>query len=246
MKTLNLSASTRNTFGRKVRQLRKNKLIPANVFGKNFKSSAISLKADDFGKIYAEAGETGLIELSWDGQKAPVLTHNVQMHPVTREVLHVDFHQVNLKEKVEATVPLEMVGEAKAVSDKTGVLLTLLDEVEVEALPADLPEKIEVDVTALSQVGETITAGQLKLPSGVELKLDPETEIIRVDSLVSKEAEAEAAAEEAETQAQAEAAAAETTESKEGGETKETETKPQETDAKKEETKPTTQTPKKE
>lgn len=195
MKTLNLNANTRSVFGRKVKNLRKQSLLPANVFGKDIKSTALSVKADEFSQVYLEAGETGLIELAWDGQKVPVLTHNVQIHPLTREVLHIDFHQVNLKEKVTASVPLELTGEAQAVTDKTGVLLTLLDEVEVEALPTDLPEKIKVDVTNLKQVGETIKGNQLKLPAGVELKLDPKTELIRVDSLVSKEAEAEAAAE---------------------------------------------------
>lgn len=197
MKTLNLNAQIRNVFGRKVKNLRKQNLVPANVFGKDVKSTALSVKADEFAKIYSEAGETGLIELAWDGQKVPVLTHDVQSHPISRAVLHVDFHQVNLKEKVEAAVPLELVGEAQVVTDKVGVLLTLFDEIEVEALPADLPEKIEVDVADLKEIGETIKANQLKLPTGVELKLDGETEIIRVDSLVSKEAEAEAAAEEA-------------------------------------------------
>ena len=194
MKTLNLNASIRNVFGRKVKNLRKQSLLPANVFGKDIKSTALSVRADEFSQVYAEAGETGLIEVAWDGQKVPVLTHNVQIHPLTREILHIDFHQVNLKEKVTASVPLELIGEAQAATDKTGVLLILLDEVEVEALPTELPEKIEVDVTSLKQVGETIKGNQLKLPAGVELKLDPETELIRVDSLVSKEAVAEAAA----------------------------------------------------
>ncbi len=195
MKVLALKAQVRNVFGRKVKNLRKQKLLPANVFGKGVTSTALSVQADEFSKVYAKAGETGLIELSWDGQKVPVLTHDVQTHPVTKQFLHVDFRQVNLKEKIEAKVPLLLVGEAAAVTEKTGVLLTLLDEIEVEALPTELPEEIKVYVTHLKEVGEVIKAKQLKLPVGVELKIDGETEIVRVDSLVSKEAEAEAAAE---------------------------------------------------
>lgn len=190
MKKYTLNVQKRELLGRKVRQLRRNKILPGNVFGKNIMSIAVQINTDDFLHVYKEAGETGIVEVDVAGEKRPVLIQNVQLHPVTAMPLHVDLHQVDLKEKVRARVPLEVIGSAPAVDQKRGVLLTLLDGIEVETLPADLPEKITIDVTKLLQVGDTIKVMDLKLPSGVVPQAVPETEIVKIGELVTKEAEA--------------------------------------------------------
>jgi large subunit ribosomal protein L25 len=127
-------------------------------------------------------------------------------------VLHIEFHKVDLKEKVEATVPLEFTGEAPAVTQKIGALLTMVDEIQVEALPMDLPEKITVDVSKLSNLNDELKISDLKVPAGVTVVTSPEQVIVRVTEMVSKQAEAEAAAEAAQSaaakEAQAEAAPA--------------------------------------
>lgn len=189
MKITPLKAQKRTVFGRKVKTLRLQNLIPANVFGKGVESTALEIQKDAFLKTFKETGETGLIELSFNDHKVPVLIHNLQVHSVTQGPLHVDFYQVNLKEKVKAKVPVEVVGEAPAVSGKIGILLTLLDEVEVEALPAEIPEQLEADVKGLSEVGHSLKASQLTLPSGVVLLTDGEAEVVRIDTLVQKEEE---------------------------------------------------------
>jgi large subunit ribosomal protein L25 len=125
----------------------------------------------------------------------PVLIHHVQKHPVSRQILHIEFHQVDLKEKVKANVPVEITGEAQAVTDKTGVLLTIHDQVEVEALPADLPENISMDVSGLSEIHQELKVKDLKAPPGVTILTDLEQTLVKIGSLVSREAEAEAAAE---------------------------------------------------
>lgn len=189
MKITPLKAQKRIVFGRKVKTLRQQNLIPANVFGKGVESTALEIHKDAFLKTFKETGETGLIELSFNEHKVPVLIHHLQIHSVTQGPLHVDFYQVNLKEKVKAKVPVEVVGEAPAVTGKIGILLTLLDEVEVEALPAEIPEQLEADVSGLSEVGHSLKANQLKLPSGVLLLTDGEAEVMRIDTLVQKEEE---------------------------------------------------------
>lgn len=208
MKKYSLKADIRDIVGRKVKQLRKSGQIPATVYGKNVKSISVSVLADAFEKVYQEAGETGLVELSVGGDTRPVLVHTLQRDPVSNRLLHIEFHQVDLKEKVHAKVPLELTGDAPAVIGKVGVLLTLIDEVEVEALPTDLPEKLTVDVSRLADVNQEVKVGELKIPSGVTFLTDKDQSVVRVGALISKEAEAEAAAEAAAAAAAAAEAAA--------------------------------------
>lgn len=195
MKKYTITATTRDILGRKVKQLRKTGHIPATVYGKNVKSASVGVEALEFEKMHKQAGETGLIELTLGKDVRPVLINTVQRHPVTGQILHIEFRQVDLKENVKANVPLALVGEAKAVVDKLGVLLTILDSVEVEALPTDLPEKIELDVSGLAQVGEELKVKDLRSPSGVTIQTDAELTIVKVGSLVSREAEEQAAEE---------------------------------------------------
>jgi len=200
-----LKAVKRTLVGRKVSSLRKQGITPANIYGKNIKSAAVQVNVKDFIQVFKQAGETGLVELQLEDKKLPVLIHNIQVDPITEEPLHVDFYQVNLKEKVNAAVKLDIIGESVAVKDKIGVLLNLLSEIEVEALPGDLPENIKVDVSNLKTVDETIKVKDLKLSDKVKIITDGELDVVKVVPLVSKEAE-KMAQEEAAAAVQAEEA----------------------------------------
>src|SRR4030066_1223094 len=151
-----LKAGKRKILGRKVKGLRKSGIIPANIFGKEVKSEAIELMLTDFEKVFSQTGETGLIELIVDNKKNPVLVHNVQKDPVSDSFLHVDFMKVDLKKKVSAEVPVELINESPAEKQGLGTVVQYVDEVEVEALPTNLPEKFEIDLTKLNQVDEAI------------------------------------------------------------------------------------------
>lgn len=209
MKKHKLEVEKRKIVGKKVKSLRKQGVLPANIYGKNIKSLSVQLPVKDFDSVFGEVGETGLLELAVVGEEKirPVLIHNVQLDPVTSQHLHADFFQVDLKEKVTTMVPLEIVSETLAVKDKKGVLLHTLNEVEVEALPTDLPEKIEVDVSALSEVDQETKVGELKVPSGVTILTDPGLVVCKIGPLVTAEMEEEIKKEEeAAAQAAAEAA----------------------------------------
>ncbi|MGH7246047.1 MAG: 50S ribosomal protein L25 [Candidatus Levyibacteriota bacterium] len=212
MKTYNLSVEKRTVLGKKVKKLRREGVLPANVYGKDMKSTAVQVTMKDFQKVYKEAGETGVVELDVVGEKRPVLIHNVQIDPISMDPVHADFFQVNLKEKVKTMVPVVITGEPKAVTDKVGLLLQTLSEVEVEALPTDLPENIEIDVTSLAAVNDQVTVADLKKPAGVEILSDGAQTVAKISELISKEAEEQAAAD----AAAAEAAKAEGTEGAEG------------------------------
>lgn len=207
MDKITLNAQKRTVVGRKVRKLRKDGLVPGNLFGKKVKSQAVQVTEKEFSPIFSKVGETGLVELTLEKAVHPVLIHNVAHHPVTGLPLHVDFFQVDLKEKVQTRVPLSFVGESPAVKDKLGVLLNILSEVEIEALPADLPEKLEIDINGLAKVGDTLKVADLKVSDKIKILSDTSLEVIKVAPLVSKEAE-QLAKEEAEAKAAAAAEAA--------------------------------------
>lgn len=204
MKKHTLKAEKRDIKASKPSVLRRDGKVPATVYGKTIKSESLSVKLSDFTKVYGEAKETGLIELGVDASVRPVLVHHVQRDPVKDVILHVEFHQVDLKEKVHANIPLVLVGEAPAVAQKLGVVLSLLSEVEVEALPTDLPEKLDVDVSHLAAVDEELKVSDIQVPQAVTLLTDGTVVVVKIGELVSKAAEEQAAAEAAAT---AEAAA---------------------------------------
>jgi large subunit ribosomal protein L25 len=188
-----LTAEERKILGKKVKQLRRDGLLPANVYGKNLSSIALQVKFSDFQTVYKEVGETGLVDLKVGSESRPVLIKNLQMNYQTRTPLHVDFYQVNLKEKVKTMVPVVLEGEPQAVADKLGMLLQTLNEVEIEALPDKLPENISIDVTALAEVGAGITVADLVAPEGVAILTDGGQTVARIAELVAPEPEPEVA-----------------------------------------------------
>lgn len=208
MEKYQLKAKKRTIVGRKVKQLRKQGLLPGNIYGNKIKSQAVEILVGDFKQIFRKAGETKIVDLMLgDKDTHPVLIHNVQVDPLTGNPLHSDFYQVNLKEKVKTEVPLTLVGSSPAVAQKLGLLLQTLNDVEVEALPTDLPEKIEIDVTSLTVLDQELKVSDLKLPKGITVLTDPNLGVVKIGKLVSKEAE-ELVKEEEATAAAAKAAAA--------------------------------------
>lgn len=189
MTTFELKAETRTLFGRKTKQLRKKGIIPANIFGKKIKSLAIELESSVLLDTMRKAGETGLIHLKIKGDDKvhPVLVSGYAQDPVTDSMLHVDFHEVDLKQKTTATVPLKAVGESEAV--KSGMVLVMFkNELEVEALPTDLPDSIEVDISSLTEVGATILAKDLKFDrSKVAVEIGDEEPIATIQEPAKEE-----------------------------------------------------------
>ncbi|HSX09274.1 MAG TPA: 50S ribosomal protein L25 [Candidatus Saccharimonadales bacterium] len=217
MKHPQLTGDARTIFGKKLKKIRREGLLPGNVYGKGLNSYPLQIKLSDFQAVYKEAGETGLVDLSFDGKMKPVLIKNLQMDHVTRTPLHVDFYQVNLKEKVKATVAVVLTGEAKAVTDKVGLLIQNLSDVEVEALPDKLPENVELSVEHLAEIGEQVTVGDIKAPADVTILTDAGQTVAKIVEPVVEEPEPEEAAE-GEEGAEGEAAEGEATEGEESNE----------------------------
>ena len=171
---LELKADARTLLGRKVNALRRTGFIPAILYGHGKKPTAIAVGARDFDKIFKEAGETSLIALALEGKKHNVFIHDFSRDALTSQVTHVDFFEVKMDEKIKTKVPFVFVGESQAVKADGGVLVRAMQEVEVEALPQDLPKEIVVDISGLKtfedkiHIRDLVLAGSVKILSGTE------------------------------------------------------------------------------
>ncbi|MDD4531409.1 MAG: 50S ribosomal protein L25 [Candidatus Pacebacteria bacterium] len=171
-----LKAKLRKAKGTAYRASQSESTIPAVLYGHETENLSLEVDRKEFEKVYKEVGET-LIDLEVEGKKYSVLIHDEQVHPLTQELLHVDFYQPNLKEEVETEVPLELTGEAPALK-LGGTLIANMKEIPVSALPKDLPSKIVIDVSSLVTFEDAITVADIKLPAGVKIEIENPEEII--------------------------------------------------------------------
>lgn len=204
-----LNAQKRTVTGRKVKKLRRDGMLPANIYGKKVESVSVQVSLQDFNEVYSEVGETGLVNLKLNGETRPTLIHHVQLDPVTDLPLHTDFLQVDLHEKVRATVPIEFTGESPLEKSGEGIVVPQMREIEVEALPMDLPEKIVVDISGLGAVGDGVKVADLNVDrSKVTLKEeDPERIVVNVEEPAKEEVVEAPPAPEGEVPAEGEAPA---------------------------------------
>lgn len=156
--------------------LRKRGVMPAVLYGPKEKATAIAIDALKFGRLWKEAGETTVITLKGVGDEKETLIHDVQFHPVTSAPLHADFYVLEKGKKIKIKVPLVFTGVAPA--EKAGhIVVKSLHEIEIEVVPAELPHNLPVDISVLANVGERITANQIKLPPSATL-ITHATEIV--------------------------------------------------------------------
>ncbi|MCW5550851.1 MAG: 50S ribosomal protein L25 [Verrucomicrobiae bacterium] len=198
MKSVPLNAVVRTSIrGRAVKKLRGTGRVPAVVYGRLAEPQSLEINAKEISDlIHHSVSENVLVDLSVKDDPRPkrlALVQDVQHHPFSGEVLHVDLHEVAETEKVTIMVPVETVGEAVGVKSGGGVLEHVLFKIKVRALPKDLPEQITVDVTSL-ELGKSIHLGEIQAPEGVEILGDKKVSVISV-AAPRTEAEEAAAAE---------------------------------------------------
>ena len=181
METIILEAKAREITGKKVSELRDQEMIPGIVYGKKLEPINISLSSKEFTKIFKQAGDTSVIDLKIDNEKAhKVLIQNVDYTPTRDRITHVELLAISLTDKVKVGVPVVLINTENP--EKLGGNLILnLDEIEVEALPNDLPHQIEIDCSVFTEFGHTIYVKDLKLDSKLKIHEDPETPIVSFD-----------------------------------------------------------------
>jgi len=193
-----LSIQPRTELRKRNHQLRASGSIPAVIYGHRVDAVAVSVPRREFERSFHKLGRTQLMDLKLDGEarSRKVLVREVQYNPRTTQAIHIDFYQVNLKEKITADVPIVVVGESPAVRRRDGELAQNLHSLKVNCLPADIPEHIEVDVSGLENVEDSIRISELTIPAECEVLTDPEEVVIKV--AVPREAEPEPEVEAAE------------------------------------------------
>ena len=188
MEHVSLAATSRTVVGKQVRALRREGLIPGNVYGHKLGNLNISLNARDFSKLFAHTGTTTLIDLQIDEKKStPVLVHEVQRNSPRREIIHADLFAVNLKEKLKTAVPLTFTGTSEAVENLGGILQTPKDEVEVECLPENLVQELIIDLSALKTFDDQLKISDIVLPAGIIILDDVDDVIAVVNAQASEE-----------------------------------------------------------
>lgn len=184
---IKLAAENRSDKER-VGELRRAGFIPGVIYGSGVKNQSLKVKALDFERVFARAGETNLVDLSIDGGKPhKVLIYETEKNGVKDKVLHVDFYQVDMKKKITVEVPLAFIGEPKAVRELGGTLVKVIDQVEVECLPDDLVNQIDVDISGLNTFEDSIKLSDLKLPKGVSLTSQTDDLVVQVEEVKVEE-----------------------------------------------------------
>ena len=184
---IELNADKRLILGSKVKALRNSGLIPAVLYGKGQEVLNLQVPIKDFSKVLKEAGESTLVYINVDGKSYPTIIHDVAKDPVKDNIIHADFYKVSLTEKIKTKVPIVFAGESPAVKDLGGIFIRNLNELEVEALPADLPHEISIDITKLVNFGDQILIKDINAGKGVTVHGNMEEIIAIVKEPISQE-----------------------------------------------------------
>ncbi len=179
-----LAASRRELTGKRARRLRRQGIAPAVLYGYGVDPTNVQVDAKEFEALYRNVGNTALVDLTVEGgQPVRVFIQDVQQNPINREIQHIDFHAVNLRQEISSDVPIVLVGEAPAVHNNVGVLLRGVENVTVHALPANLPQHIEVSVENLAEVDDAIHVSDLPLSGNYEITTEPGELVVKVNAL---------------------------------------------------------------
>ncbi len=200
-----LTIDPREVTGKKVAQLRRKGILPANIFGRHLESVTVQVETAELMKTLRASTKNEVIDLKVSGEKAarPAIIQHITRHPLNDALLHADFYQVSLRERMRADVPLVIVGSSDAVATYNGVFTQQTDTLHIEALPLDIPPHIEVDISTLKELDSSIHVSDLTVPSNVTVLTGPEVVIAHVtaprveEAPTPEEAAAAAAAAEA-------------------------------------------------
>lgn len=196
MEEIVFQATHRDVIGKQVKALRREGKLPAVLYGHRIEPMPVSLDARDAGRVLPSITSSHLVVVDVDGERLNALVREKQRDPVQGNLLHVDFLVVSMTEKLRARVVIELEGDAPAIREFNGALVTGTEELEVECLPQDLPERFTVDLSVLKEIGDSIHVKDLQIPSVVEVLTDPEELVVLVTSQAAEEVEEEEAVEE--------------------------------------------------
>jgi len=183
MEKVELKATNREIVGKKVRFLRREGIIPVHLFGHGIESAALQCDAVQLRQVLAQAGRTKLIGLKLDRAKKPrnVVVREIQKNPITGELLHVDFYQVRMAKKIKVEVPIVLTAEVPALKSKENMLLQELNSLTVECFPDQIPDRVELDPSSLTEAGQAIQVKDIMVGEGVTVLNDPEQMVMKIN-----------------------------------------------------------------
>jgi large subunit ribosomal protein L25 len=191
MEKVVLNATKRDVIGKQVKALRREGKLPAVIYGRHTEPININLDAHTASLALAKVTSSSLVTINVDGAEYPALVREKQRDYIKNRLLHVDFLAVSMSETLRTSVSVHFIGVSAAVKDFNAVLVKNLEQLEVECLPADLPERIDVDISVLAKPGEGIRVREVKVPDNVRLLNDPDT-MVAVATFAKVEEEAAA------------------------------------------------------
>jgi large subunit ribosomal protein L25 len=187
MEAIKLSLKKRDA-SVKAKKLRLQSLVPAVIYGHGTENKNVMVDYNSFHKAFKAAGESTLLDLEIEGDgTVKALVKDWQVEPLSNRYTHVDFYQVNLKEKLKTEIALNFVGESPAVKEQGGSLVKILDSILVECLPTDLVHQIDVDVTSLKSFDDMIAVKDLKVPEGIHVLENPEEAIAKIEAPMTED-----------------------------------------------------------
>jgi large subunit ribosomal protein L25 len=198
MEQLELRAQTRTLFGKKTKNLRKEGIIPATLYGPKTEAVSLQLPERELSRVLDHAGTNRLIGLLIDDAKKPrmILARDVQRDVITHSLVHVDLYEVVMTEKITADIPITLVGVAPGVTKKEGLLVRGLDSLQVHCLPDQLMDEIEVDISVLEERDQAILVGDLTVAGDIEILTNPDEVVVHILAVKEKALEVEEEVEE--------------------------------------------------
>lgn len=186
---IELTAEKRTVLGKQVNQLRREGWVPGVMYGHGFDAVPLQFERRSLRHVLSQVGGSQLIGINIEGQEQPemALVRDVQRDPIKRDLLHVDFYRVMMTERITAEIPLVTVGESPVVEAREGILLQGISAIEVECLPGDLVDAIEVDISDLTEVDQALYVHDMAIPTGIEVLTDPDEMIVRIVPLEEEE-----------------------------------------------------------
>lgn len=169
--------------------------MPAELYGRGIENQHLVIPMKELRRVLKQAGQGTLVNVMVDGQKRPVMIHEIMVHPVSDEITNVDLYQVRLDEKIKVRIPIEFTGESQAVKEKNGLLVKAMQDVEVEALPNDIPRSASVDISKISDIGQSVFVKDLNLADGVKAVVEGDSVVATVTAKMTEEQEAALSAE---------------------------------------------------
>lgn len=169
--------------------------MPAELYGRGIANQHLMVPMKELRRVLKQAGQGTMVNVVVEGKTLPVMIHEIMVHPVSDEITNVDLYQVRLDEKIKVRIPVEFIGESQAVKEKNGLLVRAMQDIEVEALPNDIPRSVSIDISKIADIGQSVYVKDIIFTEGVKAIVEGDSVVATVTAKMTEEQEAALSAE---------------------------------------------------